>query len=229
MILKSWDKLPDEMKNPDVKKYYDLLIQKKGSLFIKRCFDFFVSLLLLIILLPVFLILALLIAADSKGPVFFKQNRVTQYNRCFKIFKFRTMVQNADRIGSQVTLKDDKRITRVGKFLRKYRLDELPQLINVLIGDMSFVGTRPEVLKYTQEYTPEMRATLLMPAGVTSFASIAYKDEEKLLAENEDTDQIYIDVILPEKMKYNLQYIVDFSFSYDLKLMWKTIFAVMKD
>jgi len=217
------------MKNPDVKKYYDLLIQKKGSLFIKRCFDFFVSLLLLIILLPVFLILALLIAADSKGPVFFKQNRVTQYNRCFKIFKFRTMVQNADRIGSQVTLKDDKRITRVGKFLRKYRLDELPQLINVLIGDMSFVGTRPEVLKYTQEYTPEMRATLLMPAGVTSFASIAYKDEEKLLAENEDTDQIYIDVILPEKMKYNLQYIVDFSFSYDLKLMWKTIFAVMKD
>ena len=136
------------------------------------------------------------------------------------------MVQNAESLGTQVTVKNDSRITRVGKALRKFRFDELPQLINVFLGDMSFVGTRPEVEKYVREYTDEMNATLLMPAGVTSLASISFKDENALLKDKEDADAVYVSQILPGKMQYNLEYIEKFSFWGDIKLMFKTALTV---
>ena len=226
MILKKWDKLPPEMQTEEVRKYYDILKKKRVSLFFKRVFDVVVSLIMLIILSPVFLILAIAIKIDSKGPVFYRQVRITQYNKKFRIFKFRSMVQNADR-GSQVTVGNDSRITRVGKLVRKCRLDEISQLIDVFRGKMSFVGTRPEVPKYTEQYTPEMMATLLLPAGVTSMASILYKDEDKLLDGAEDADKVYVEKILPGKMYYNLNGIEHFSFWSDIKIMFMTVFAVM--
>ena len=158
----------------------------------------------------------------------FRQVRVTQYGKQFRIFKFRTMVNNADKIGTQVTTKNDARVTKVGKFLRKCRLDEIPQLLNIILGDMTFVGTRPEVVKYVDKYTDEMMATLLLPAGVTSEASIQYKDEELLLAHADDADETYINEVLPEKMKYNLRSIETFSFSSDIRTMLRTVAAVLK-
>ena len=225
MLLKKWEQLPPEMQTDEVRKYYDILKKKQVSLFFKRMFDIVVSSIMLIVLSPVFLILAIAIKIDSKGPVFYRQVRVTQYNRKFRIFKFRSMVRDADK-GSLVTLDGDARITRVGKFVRKCRLDEISQLINVLNGDMTFVGTRPEVPKYTERYTPEMMATLLLPAGVTSLASILYKDEAKLLDAAEDTDKVYIEKILPAKMYYNLKSIENFSFWGDIRIMFMTVFAV---
>ena len=226
MILKKWDKLPPEMQTEEVRKYYDILKKKRVSLFFKRVFDVVVSLIMLIILSPVFLILAIAIKIDSKGPVFYRQVRITQYNKKFRIFKFRSMVQNADR-GSQVTVGNDSRITRVGKLVRKCRLDEISQLIDVFRGKMSFVGTRPEVPKYTEQYTPEMMATLLLPAGVTSMASILYKDEDKLLDGAEDTDKVYVEKVLPAKMRDNLHEIEHFGFWRDIGTMFKTVFAVL--
>lgn len=228
MIITKWDNLPDNMQNEEVKKYYDIIKGKKGSLILKRLFDILASLILLIILSPLFIIFSIMIKLDSKGPIMFKQNRVTENGRIFKIFKFRTMVENADKNGSQVTVKNDNRVTKIGKFLRKFRLDEIPQLINILIGDMSFVGTRPEVPKYVELYTDEMKATLLMKAGVTSLASIKFKDEEKLLQMDGNIDKIYIENILPQKMQYNLEYLKRFNFFYDIKLMFMTLFAVVK-
>lgn len=227
-MLKKWDNLPEYMKNEDVKKYYDILKRKKISLLLKRVFDVIVSIAMLCILLPVFIIIGIMIKLDSKGPVMFRQVRVTKYGKEFKIFKFRTMVNNAQSLGTQVTTQNDMRITRVGKKIRGCRLDELPQLINVLLGDMSFVGTRPEVVKYVNEYTPEMYATLLMPAGITSECSIEYKDEDTLLANAEDADKVYVNKILPDKMKYNLASIEKFSFFSDIKTMFKTVIAVFK-
>lgn len=180
-MLKKYDKLPEFMKNKKVKEYYDVLKKKKFQLLIKRLFDIFCSLILLVLLLPIFVILAILIKFDSNGPVFYRQKRITKYGKEFGIFKFRTMIINADKLGSLVTINGDPRITRIGKKIRKCRLDELPQLINILIGDMSFVGTRPEVKKYVDCYTDEMIATLLMPAGVTSKASIEYKNEDEII------------------------------------------------
>ena len=228
MILKKWEDLPDELKIDEVRPYYDILSKKKGSLIIKRVFDIVVSLIMLILLSPVFLILVIAIKADSKGPVFYRQERITQYGRTFKIFKFRTMVNNADKIGTQVTVNNDARITKVGSFIRDYRLDEISQLLNILTGDMSFVGTRPEVKKYVDAYTPEMMATLLLPAGVTSLASIKYKDEAELLEQAEDADKAYIEKVLPRKMKYNLEGINSFGFWNDIKLMFMTVGAVVK-
>lgn len=228
MIITKWDNLPDNMQNEEVKKYYDIIKGKKGSLILKRLFDILASLILLIILSPLFIIFSIMIKLDSKGPIMFKQNRVTENGRIFKIFKFRTMVENADKNGSQVTVENDSRVTKIGKFLRKFRLDEIPQLINILIGDMSFVGTRPEVPKYVELYTDEMKATLLMKAGVTSLASIKFKDEEKLLQMDGNIDKIYIENILPQKMQYNLEYLKRFNFFYDIKLMFMTLFAVIK-
>lgn len=228
MIITKWDNLPDNMQNEEVKKYYDIIKGKKGSLILKRLFDILASLILLIILSPLFIIFYIMIKLDSKGPIMFKQNRVTENGRIFKIFKFRTMVENADKNGSQVTVENDNRVTKIGKFLRKFRLDEIPQLINILIGDMSFVGTRPEVPKYVELYTDEMKATLLMRAGVTSLASIKFKDEEKLLQMDGNIDKIYIENILPQKMQYNLEYLKRFNFFYDIKLMFMTLFAVIK-
>ena len=210
-MLKKWTDLPNEMRNDAVKKYYSLLERKRGSLFLKRVFDIVVSSIMLILLSPVFLILAIAIKCDSPGPVFFRQVRVTQYGKKFRIFKFRTMVNDAEKLGAQVTSKDDMRITRVGRFIRRYRLDEICQLIDILRGTMSFVGTRPEVPKFVQHYTEEMMATLLLPAGVTSEASICYKDEEKLLEEATDVDRIYTEKILPDKMQYNLNAIENSS------------------
>ena len=226
MILREFNTLPPEFQNEAVSTYYEKLNRRKTSLAVKRVFDIVVSLIAVIVLSPVYLIIALLIKLDSEGPVFYMQERVTSYGRKFRIFKFRTMVTNADKIGTLVTVKGDPRITRVGRVLRKFRLDETPQLLNIIKGDMSFVGTRPEVQKYVDRYSEEMYATLLLPAGVTSLASIYYKDEERLLSETGDTDYTYINDILPEKMRYNLEYINKFSFFYDIKLMIMTVLAM---
>lgn len=227
-MLRDWEKLPIYMRTKEVKPYYDHLKHKRNSLFLKRVFDFLLSLIMLVFLTPVFLLLSILIVKDSKGGVFYRQERVTQYGRRFKIFKFRTMVANADKMGAQVTAQNDNRVTKIGKVLRRYRLDELPQLINVLLGDMSFVGTRPESIYYVKKYTPEMFATLLLPAGVTSEASIRYKDEAKLLDQTENIDDVYINQVLPEKMKYNLESIKSFSLISDVLTMIFTVIAVIK-
>lgn len=226
MILKKWERLPVEMQTEEVKKYYDILKKKSFSLFFKRVFDIVASAIMLIILSPFFLILAIAIKIDSRGPVFYRQVRVTQYGQKFKIFKFRSMVQEADK-GSQVTVSGDTRITRVGRFVRKCRLDEISQLIDVFRGKMTFVSTRPEVPKYVEQYTPEMMATLLLPAGVTSLASILYKDEANLLDGVENTDEVYVKKILPAKMHYNLKAIERYSFWGDIKIMFMTVFAVL--
>lgn len=227
-MMKKWNDLPKELQVEPVRKYYDILQHRKGSLLAKRIFDVIVAGILVVILSPILLILSILIKLDSKGPVMFRQVRVTTYGKPFRIFKFRTMVNNADKIGTQVTTKGDARVTRMGKLLRGCRLDELPQLFNVLKGEMSFVGTRPEVEKYVAHYTDEMKATLLLPAGITSRASIEYKDEEKLLESAENADEVYIHQVLPEKMKYNLEAIEKFSFWDDIKTMFATVIAVVK-
>lgn len=227
-MLRKWEDLPDYMRTEEVRPYYDSLKKKQMSLLLKRCFDLIVGIIVFIILSPIMIIFSIAIVIDSKGGVFFRQERVTQYGRKFRIFKFRTMVANAESIGSQVTVQNDMRITRVGKLLRKTRLDEFPQLINVILGDMSFVGTRPEVTKYVERYTPEMYATLLLPAGITSIASIQYKDEDELLADADNVDDVYVNEVLPSKMKYNLSSITSFSFIGEIVTMIKTVFAIMK-
>ena len=226
-MLCNWEQLPAEMQTDAVRPYYDVLRKKQGSLLLKRIFDVVVSALMLLVLLPVFLVLAVAIKLDSPGPVFYRQVRVTQYGEKFRIFKFRSMVQNADKKGALVTVGADSRITRVGKLIRKCRLDEICQLIDVLRGTMTFVGTRPEVPKYVDSYTPEMMATLLLPAGVTSMASILYKDEDRLLENAVDVDRTYIEQVLPGKMGYNLREIKNFSFFGDIKVMFMTVFAVL--
>ena len=227
-MLRKWEDIPDFMKNDSVKEYYDILNKKRFSLFFKRLFDIIVSFLMLILISPVYLILAIAIKIDSKGPVFYRQTRITSYGKEFKIHKFRTMVDNADKKGTLITLSEDDRVTRVGKLIRNIRLDETGQLIDILLGDMSFVGTRPEVPKYVKHYSEEMLATLLLPAGVTSNASIEYKDEDDLLKDAEKPEEIYIDKILPEKMKYNLNDIKDFTFLRDCKIMIKTVVSVIR-
>ena len=226
MIMKKWDSLPETMKTDEVKPYYLALKKKTGSLIVKRLFDIIVSLILLILLSPVFLVISIMKKTDSKGPVMFRPVRVTQYGKTFRIFKFRTMVTDAEKLGTQVTVDNDSRITKTGNRLRKCRLDEIPQLLNILKGEMSFVGTRPEVEKYVNCYTPEMMATLLLPAGVTSTASIAYKDEDRLLKDAVSPDDVYVKQILPEKMKYNLEYLKNFGFFYDIRVMIRTVTAV---
>lgn len=222
-------RLPARMRNPAVREYWTLLSHRRASLFFKRLFDILVSALLLLLASPLLLALALAVRLDSRGPVFYRQVRCTRNMREFRIFKFRSMVADADRQGPLVTLDRDGRITRVGAFLRRTRLDELPQLLNVLLGDMTFVGTRPEVPKYVARYTDEMMATLLMRAGVTSLASIRFRDEAKLLQDAADADETYVRDILPRKMQYNLEYIRTFSFFGDIRLMLSTVLAVSKD
>ena len=226
--MKKWEDLPESLRTEAVRPYYEQLKKHKVGLFFKRLLDIVLSSLLLVILSPVFLILAIAIKIDSRGPVFYRQVRVTRYGKEFKIFKFRSMVNNADKKGSLVTVGGDSRITRMGKLIRKCRLDEISQLLNVLTGDMSFVGTRPEVPKYVAAYTPEMMATLLLRAGITSMASILYKDEDRLLEGAEDVDKTYIEDVLPGKMKYNLESIMQFSLWLDIKTMFRTVGAVLK-
>lgn len=232
-MLKDWNSLPESMKKEEVKKYYRELSRKRPALVAKRFLDVVLALILTVLLSPVMLILAICIKLDSKGPVFYRQERITQYGRAYRIFKFRTMVADADKKGPLVTRGGDSRITRMGRKLRSCRLDEIPQLFNVLKGEMSFVGTRPEVQKYVDSYTPEMMATLLLPAGITSRTSIAYKDEEAEIDRykketGKETEEIYIHYILPEKMKYNLEYIRSFSVLGDLKIMIDTALAVIR-
>ena len=227
MMLCKWENLPEFMQTDEVRPYYDALRRKRLSLFFKRVFDVIASAIMLVLFSPLFLILAIAIKIDSPGPVFFRQERVTQYCRHFRIFKFRSMVQNADKKGSSVTVGGDSRITRVGRFIRKYRLDETSQLIDIFRGTMSFVGTRPEVPKYVEKYSSEMLATLLLPAGVTSLASIKFKEEADLIASADDVDSVYVETILPRKMEYNLSYLNSFSFFWDLKLMVDTVLAVV--
>ena len=226
-LLKRWEQLPQELQNDSVRPYYEALSRKRGQLLLKRVFDILLSLVLLVLLSPVMLILALAIRLDSPGEVLFRQVRVTQYGQEFRIFKFCTMVANAQQLGTQVTVQGDMRITRVGKLLRKCRLDELPQLLNILMGQMSFVGTRPEVPRYVRQYTPQMLATLLLPAGVTSQASIRYKDEDRLLDSSADPDRTYVEQVLPGKMEYNLNSLLDFSLWQDFKTMVQTVGAVL--
>lgn len=227
-MLREWNQLPEYMQTDAVRPYYDQLKKKEFSLFLKRIFDIVVSLVLIVLLSPLLLVLSILIVLDSEGGVFYRQERVTQYGRKFRIFKFRTMVADADKIGTQVTVSNDSRITRVGSVIRKYRLDEIPQLFNILLGDMSLVGTRPESTHYVKHYSPEMFATLLLPAGVTSEASIKYKDEAELLNKADNVDKVYIEKVLPGKMKYNLESISNFSFIKEIGTMFKTVLAVIR-
>ena len=228
MALRKWEDLPRFMQCEEVKEYYDILAKKKLSLKLKRAFDVVAGVGILIVTAIPMLIISIKIATESSGGVLYRQERITRYGKKFRIHKFRTMVANADKIGSAVTISGDSRITPTGAFLRKYRLDELPQVLDVLAGNMSFVGTRPEATKYVKKYTKEMRATLLMPAGITSEASIRYKDEAELLDAADDVDKVYVEKVLPEKMKYNLESIRKFSLWRELMTMIKTVLAVIR-
>lgn len=226
MKIVAWEQLPPEMQTEAVRKYYEILKKKRFSLFLKRAFDLFASIIALIVFSPIYLILAIAIKLDSPGPVFYRQERVTQYGKHFRIHKFRTMVQNADK-GSQVTVNHDNRITRVGRAIRACRLDETAQLLDVIRGTLTLVGTRPESPHFVAAYTDEMMATLLLPAGVTSLASIYYKDEAKLLDGAEDTDKVYIEKILPGKMYYNLKSLENFGLLNEVRTVFMTVFAVL--
>ena len=225
--MRKWEDLPEYMKCDEVKEYYDIVSKKKVSLVMKRAFDLVVGTCVLVITAVPMLVISVKIATESKGGVFYRQERITTYGKKFRIHKFRTMVANADQIGSAVTVSGDNRITPTGAFLRKYRLDELPQIFDVLSGNMSFVGTRPEAVKYVKKYKPEYMATLLLPAGITSEASIRYKDEAELLNVAEDVDRVYVEEVLPGKMKYNLESIKKFSFFGEIATMFRTVFAVL--
>lgn len=231
-MLKHWEQLPESMKTEAVRPYYERLRKREGALRRKRLFDLCGSLVLTVLLSPVMLVIAILIKAEDGGPVFFRQERVTTYGRVFRIFKFRTMIVDADKKGPLVTGKADSRITKVGSKLRHLRLDELPQVLNIVTGDMSFVGTRPEVKKYVDQYTEEMKATLLLPAGVTSLASIAFKEEDEMIAHyaelGESTDEAYRNHILPRKMRYNLDYLKKAGVAQDIRIMIKTVLEVIK-
>lgn len=227
MILRKWEELPKDMQTPEVRKYYDILAKRKFSLFLKRVFDIIVSLLMLIVLALPILVISVLIMFDSPGGVFYRQVRITTYGKEFRIHKFRTMIANADKAGGLVTVGQDSRITKIGSVLRKYRLDEIPQLLDVLAGTMSYVGARPEVPKYVEQYSAEMKATLLLPAGITSEASIHYKDEAELLDGVTDVDKVYMERVLPGKMEYNLWSIKRFSFLGEIATMFRTVFAVL--
>lgn len=226
-MLKKWGTLPDYMQNDEVRVYYETLQKKKVSMFLKRVMDLVGGLILLILLAIPMVIISIMIKLDSEGPVFYRQERVTTYGKHFKIHKFRTMVSNADKIGSTVTVGNDSRITKVGAKLRGCRLDELPQVLDIISGNMSFVGTRPEAVKYVEQYKPEYMATLLLTAGITSEASIRYKDEAELLDAAKDVDKTYIEEVLPGKMKYNLDSIKNFSFFGDIATMFRTVLAVL--
>ncbi len=215
------------MQIPEVKPYYDHLKSKEWQILLKRIFDFLLALILLILLAIPMLLIALWISLDSKGGPLYRQERVTTYGKYFSIHKFRTMVSGADKNGLLLTAKSDSRITKAGMLLRHFHLDEMPQLLDVLVGNMSFVGTRAEVPKYVEKYRPEYYATLLMPAGITSEATIRYKDEYKLLDAAKDYEQVYMEEILPIKMKWNLESIRRFRFLREILTIIRTILAIL--
>ncbi|MBJ6749702.1 sugar transferase [Geomonas anaerohicana] len=194
---------------------------------IKRLFDLFFAGMGLILLAPLWLLVAFWIKYDSPGPVFFRQERVGRFGTPFRIFKFRTMCLDAEAKGRQLTVGDDPRITRSGAFLRKYKLDELPQLLNVVKGEMSLVGPRPEVPRYISLYPDELREIVLsVRPGITDYASIEYKDENTILGQAEDPDRAYVEEILPVKIGYYVRYIMERSFWVDLKLILATLVAI---
>ena len=197
--------------------------------FCKRCFDIFFSFLGILLLLWLFLIIAIAIKCSSKGPVLFKQERVGKNAKTFKIWKFRSMVVNAEAKGMQITTDGDNRITNVGKFIRKTKIDELPQLFNVLSGKMSFVGPRPEVPKYVALYSDEQLRVLTVKPGITDLASIEFRNENDLLDGDDDPERKYIEEIMPAKLALNLKYIEKAGFFYDIGLIFKTIGKVIKE
>ena len=226
-MLRKWEQLPEVMRCAEVRPYWEILWKKRFQLILKRVFDFLLGLVLLVLLAIPMGIIALMIRIEDPGPVFYRQERVTTYGKKFRIHKFRTMVVNAEKIGTAVTVGDDPRITKVGKKLRSLRLDELPQVLDVLSGNMSFVGTRPEAVRYVEQYRPEYYATLLMPAGITSEASIRYKDEDLLLKAAADVDKVYVEQVLPAKMKWNLESVRRFRFLREWLTMGRTVLAVL--
>lgn len=230
--MRTEHQMPQFMKNHYTLEAVKVLEKKKATLVFKRLFDICLSLILLVILSPVFLVLAICIKLEDGGPIFYRQQRITTYGRVFRIFKFRTMILNADKMGPLVTQDNDSRITKIGKKIRDFRLDEIAQLINVLTGDMTFVGTRPEVQKYVDAYSEEMMVTLLLPAGITSRSSIEFRNEadkiSKWMEQGLTADEAYIQKILPEKMRYNIDYISELSITQDIKVMLQTVFAVLR-
>lgn len=204
------------------------LAKKKGSLALKRALDIVLSLLGVICLSPVLLLCALAVVLDSPGGVFYRQTRVGRGGKEFRIFKFRTMVSDADKRGLLITVGADARITRVGRVLRKAKLDELPQLLNVLKGDMSFVGPRPEVPRYVALYTPAQRNVLAVRPGITDYASLAYRNENDLLRGADDPERIYIEEIMPKKLELNRRYIENIGVLTDIRLIISTVLAVAK-
>lgn len=226
-MLRKWEQLPDFMRVEEVRPYWEILNKKRGQLLLKRVFDFTAASVLSVLLALPMVLIALLIKRDSAGSVFYRQERVTTYGRHFRIHKFRTMVSDAEKIGATVTVGEDPRITKMGARLRHYRLDELPQVFDVIEGNMSFVGTRPEVVKYVDRYKPEYYATLLMPAGITSEASIRFMDEDKMLNTADDVDKVYTEKVLPAKMKWNLESIEYFQFWKEILTIFRTVAVVL--
>jgi lipopolysaccharide/colanic/teichoic acid biosynthesis glycosyltransferase len=226
-MLRNWADLPEQMRIAEVKPYYDILDRKRAALLIKRILDVLMAFVLIVVLALPMVLIGLLIKLDGSGPVFFRQERVTEYGKVFRIHKFRTMAVAKENTGNLITVGDDPRITNIGKTLRRMRLDELPQLIDVLQGNMSFVGTRPEALEYVSKYKPEYLATLLLPAGITSEASIRFKDEGELLKETDNVEKTYLEEILPDKMELNLKALREFSIVSDARTLVNTVWAVI--
>ena len=206
----------------------DVLARRKPQLIAKRAMDIVLSACALAVLWPLLLLIALAIWIDDPGPVFYRQVRVGRNGKTFRIFKFRSMVMDADKKGLAITVGRDSRITRVGAVLRKTKLDELAQLLNVLFGQMSFVGPRPEVPKYVELYTPYQRQVLLVRPGITDYASIAYRNENDLLAGAPNPETMYIEQIMPNKIELNMKYLREISPLADIRLILKTIVAVIK-
>lgn len=226
-LFYEWEELPIELKTEEVKPYWESLRTKKAQLLIKRLFDIFMASLLIILLAIPMGVIAVLIKLDSPGPIFYRQVRVTSFGKRFRIHKFRTMVDHADTIGTSVTVDHDTRITKIGSKIRNLRIDEFPQVFDILLGDMSFVGTRPEAVRYVERYKPEYFATLLLPAGVTSEAAIRFKDEAKFLSADQSADDVYIEKVLPEKMKWNLESVYHFGLLRDFVTLLRTVFSFL--
>lgn len=225
-VPRNFEDLPSLMQKEAIRPYHEELVKKNGQLLVKRFIDIILSLFLIILASPILVAAAIAVKVSSKGPIFYRQERVTQFGRHFFILKFRTMVVGADKIGGSVTVDNDPRVTSAGHFLRRFRVDEFPQLFNILFGDMTFVGTRPEVPKFVNQYTEEMLATLLMPAGATSMCSIAFSHEADLIEGKEDSDSFYVESLLPRKMKINLSELNKFSIKHDFYVLGQTVLAV---
>lgn len=225
-MLRSWEALPDSMRTEAVRPYYEILRGKRTELAAVRAVDIVLAAVSLTALLPVSAGIAAAILFDDGAPVIFSQERITQYCRPFRMYKFRTMRRAEEKRGLRLTSQGDDRVTRTGNVLRRLHLDEIPQLLNVLKGEMTLVGTRPEVAEYVSCYSDEMMATLLLPAGITSEASIAFRDESEMLSEADNVEEVYINRILPAKMKINLDELKKFSVQRNMHTIFRTVTAL---